>query len=242
MTRSTQRSGVRPAPLLVRSVRAATSDLYYNSWRFVAANALVGALLIAILLAAVATPLALVLLVVVAVPAAGMMRMATALVRDGHTDFGELWAVARRPWTVLALAAAQLAATAVLTGDIALGVAWGTPLGTFLAVSAIYGLVLGWAMAVVAWPLLMDPTRDAEPRLRVLRTAAVVLLAHPLRVGGFALVMAIVVALSTLTVMPVLTIALGWAWLVIAHHVLPLADRVERREPIDGDGTDAPRG
>ena len=222
-----------PPPPRVRGVlRQAVGDLYYNSWRFLGANFLLGALLIVIVLASVGSAWALVLLPLAAVPAAGMLRMATVLVRDGHSDFGDVMDVIRRPGMALAVGTAQAVLALVLVVDMRLGAAIGSFVGLLLTVSALYGLVIGWAYASVAWPLLVDPERDDEPIAGRLKLAGLVLVAHPIRVGGFLLLVGIVLATAAIAIAPFVTFAVALAWLVIARYVLPVADRIEGRKTL----------
>lgn len=210
-------------------MRGAVSDLYYNSWRFLAANVLIGAALLAILLGAVAWPGMLLLLPLVAVPTAGLMRMSTRLVRDGHTDFDDFLAVVRRPATSLVLGVAQCAVLAVLAIDVAVGASIGSFLGSLLQVSALYGLVILWAFASAGWPLVLDPVRDGDPLRARLRLAVVMLVAHPVRVGAVLLGSGVVVAVAALVIAPLVTFALALVWLGLARFVLPVADRLEGR-------------
>ena len=231
MSRAEERA--LPPPPRVRGVlRQAVGDLYYNSWRFLGANVLLGAVLIVIVLASVGSAWALVLLPLAALPAAGMLRMATVLVRDGHCDFGDVLDVIRRPWMSLAVGSAQALLGLVLIVDLRLGAAIGSSIGLVLTVSALYGLVIGWAYASVAWPLLVDPERDREPIAGRLKLAGLVLVAHPIRVGGFLLLVGIVLATAAVAIAPFVTFAVALAWLVIARYVLPVADRIEGRRTL----------
>lgn len=63
-----------------------------------------------------------------------------------------------------------------------------------------------------------------------LRLAAVVLLAHPIRVGGYLLLVGLVLTLSAIAIAPFLTFTVALAWPAIAHFVLPVADRIEGRQ------------
>ncbi|MGH2428332.1 MAG: hypothetical protein ACRDGV_05520 [Candidatus Limnocylindria bacterium] len=231
MSRAEPRS-VPPPPRLWRVLREAASDFYFNSWRFLGANILLGMLVVTFLLASLATPWGLLLAVLLVLPAAGTMRMATRLIRDFHTDLGDFVEVVRRPWPVLGIGLAQLAVTVVLVGDILIAGAWGTWPGTFLLVGAMYGLVVLWAVAVVAWPLLLDPERDGEGVRTRLRLALVILLTHPVRTGGFTLLMGALLLASALLIAPLITFAVGVIWLAIARWVLPVADRVEGRRTV----------
>jgi hypothetical protein len=227
---------IPPPPRVRHVLRQAVGDLYYNSWRFLGANVLLGTLLIVIVLASVGSAWALVLLPLAAVPAAGMLRMATVLVRDGHCDFGDLLDVIRRPWMPLAVGMAQALVALVLVVDMRLGAAIGSSVGLVLTVSALYGLVIGWAYASVAWPLLVDPERDGEPIAGRLKLAGLVLVAHPIRVGGFLVLVGIVLATAALAIAPFVTFAAALAWLVIARYVLPVADRIEGRRTLSVEG------
>lgn len=187
-----------------------------------------------LLLWAVASNLIAVVGVVALVPlAAGCMRMATVLVRDGHTDFGEFVAALRRPWLPLLLGVAQLIVVAVFVVDFMLGAAWGGAIGGVLAISAVYGLAITWAYAVVAWPIVLDPVRREVPIGRRLRLAALLLVAHPLRMGGFALLVGGLLVASTVAIAALVTVALAFACLLSARYVLPAADRLEGRATVD---------
>ena len=213
-------------------LREALSDFFYNSWRFLGANLLLGTLMVLVILAAVASPVALLAVLALVPVAAGMMRMATRLIRDGHTDFSDFTEVVRRPWRILALGALQLVVTAVLVADMSIAAAWQSWPGTFLVVSAGYGLLVLWAFALVAWPLLLDPERESDGVRKRLRLAFVVLLAYPMRIALFALLIGALLVFATLAIAPIITFAIGLAWLAIARYVLPIADRVEGRETL----------
>jgi hypothetical protein len=213
-------------------LREALSDFFYNSWRFLGANLLLGTLMVLVILAAVASPVALLAVLALVPVAAGMMRMATRLIRDGHTDFSDFTEVVRRPWRILALGALQLVVTAVLVADMSIAAAWQSWPGTFLVVSAGYGLLVLWAFALVAWPLLLDPERESDGVRKRLRLAFVVLLAYPMRIALFALLIGALLVFATVAIAPIITFAIGLAWLAIARYVLPIADRVEGRETL----------
>jgi uncharacterized membrane protein YesL len=212
-----------------RVLREATSDFYFNSWRFLGANVLIGALIVGILFASAWHPLGLLLGTLLVLPAIGTMRMATRLFRDFHTDLGDFAESVRRPWPLLGVGLVQLAVIVVLVGDILIAAAWRSWAGTLLLVGAGYGLLALWTYALVAWPLLLDPERDGEPLSARLRLAFIVILVHPVRIGLFGLLVGGVLAISTALVAPILTFAVGVAWLAIARYVLPVADRIEGR-------------
>lgn len=222
-----------PPPRLWRVLREAISDFYFNSWRFLGANVLIGALVIVVLLASAAHPVGLVLVVLLVLPTMGTMRMATRLVRDYHTDLGDFADAVRRPWPLLGVGLLQLAALVVLVGDILIAAAWRSWAGTLLLVGAGYGLLALWTYALVAWPLLLDPERDGDSVRARLRLALVVILVHPVRIGLFGLLIGGVLAVSTALVAPILTFSVGVAWLAIARFVLPVADRIEGRATME---------
>jgi hypothetical protein len=224
-----ERRELPPAPRAPRVLRQAVGDLYYNSWRFLGANMLVGLVLIVVVLAAVGSAWLLVLLPLASVPAAGTMRMATCLVRDGHADFSDFLDVVRRPVMALVVGYLQGVIVLILVVDLWIGSVVGEFLGMVLTLSAAYGLLILWAYAAAAWTLLLDPERDGDPISARLRLAGVALVAHPIRVGGYLLLVGLVLGLSALVIAPFLTFTLALAWLAIARFVLPVADRLEGR-------------
>ena len=228
MSRAEQRV-VPPSPRFGAVIRDAASDFYYNGWRFFGGNLVFGALLLAILWASLATPWLLLALALLALPAAGIMRMATQVERIGHTDFEDFTQVIRHPGRVLAIGGLQALLTVILVVDLLIGLSWGSWPGTLLFVSALYGIGVLWCYAVVAWPILLDPERDGEPTRPRLRLALVVLLVHPIRLAGLALLAGPLLVVATVLIAPILTFAVSLVWLAIAGYVLPLADRVEGR-------------
>ena len=225
-------------PRLRHVLREAVSDFYFHSWSFLGANVILGVLLLAVIVLSPILPLALLIAALLPLPAAGIMRMATRLLRDYRTDLGDFGDVLRRPWSVLGIGLAQLGLTVVLVGDALIAASWRSWPGTLLLIGAGYGLLALWTVALVAWPLLVDPERDGVPiRLR-LRLALVVILLHPARIGGFALLMGAIVVLSGVLVAPLLTFMVAMVWLAVARWVLPIADRVEGRETMVVEGAE----
>jgi uncharacterized membrane protein YesL len=227
--------GAAAPPRLRRALRRAAVDFYYNAWPFLGANVALGLVLLAAFYGSVLIGPWLLLLVAVAViPAAGTMRMATRLQRVGHTDLGDFAEVFHGRGRILLLGVAQLAIGVVLAIDIAVALAWGSWIGTILLVGAAYGIAVLWAVAVVAWPILLDPARDALPVRARLRLAFIVLLLEPRRVAGLAIAAGLVLAVSTVLIAPILTFSVAFVWLLLAGYALPLADGVEARlEPTE---------
>jgi hypothetical protein len=218
------------APTLGGALRNAASDLYFHAPRLVAANLVVGLLLLGLMLAALSIGwLAAPLVLLLAPPLAGLMRLATRIVREGHAVLSDFTPALRRPWRALLAGSVQLLVAVVLVGDLVIGSGAGGMGGAFLAVSAVYGLAAWWALAVVFWPLLLDPLRASEPLRAIVRLALLLLFAHPLRIGGVAVLLAVVLAVSLVFVAAILTVAPAFAWLLAAHYVLPAADRLEGR-------------
>jgi uncharacterized membrane protein YesL len=222
----------RPAaPGLGRALREAASDFYFNGWAFLVANVAVGGvLLLAVYASLYLGPWLLLLAAVAVVPAAGTMRMATRLHREGHADLGDFVEV-RHHGRILLLGLAELAIAVVLAVDIAIALSWGSWLAVILLVGAAYGAVVLWALSLVAWPILLDPARDGSPIRQRLRLALLVVFLNVRRVGGLALVSALLMAVSIFLVAPVLTVAVSYVWLLAAGVTLPLADEVEARLP-----------
>lgn len=210
-------------------MRQAAVDLYYNFAALIPANVIFGIGLILVIAAVATSPVGWIAVVALVPLAAGCMAQATSLVRDGHTDLGEFAAVVRRPWLVLGLGIVQFVAGAVLVVDLSVGAALGMPVGGVLVVSAVYGLAILWTYAVVAWPIVLDPSRRDEPLAARLRLAARLLVAHPLRVFGLAALVGIFLAVATIAIAAIVMFALALAWLVTARYVLAAADRLEGR-------------
>ena len=212
-------------------LRTAVEDLYYNGVRLVAANLVwgIGAVLTAFALAR--SPFGVIALLAMVPLTAGLMGMATALVRERSivmSDF--LRPVRARFWKILALGATQLALTIIAGFDLVLGLQLGGVVGIAMAVTALYtGLAL-WVLAWTIWPIVTDPERRDEPIRSCVRVGALLVLAHPIRLGLMALVVAVIAVASTILVAAIITFAAAYLALVAAHFVLPSADRLEGRE------------
>jgi hypothetical protein len=232
----------RPVPMpprLMGSLRASASDLLAHSWRLVVANLAWGVGLLLVLAATSVTPLAWLLTPLLALPTVGIYRIATCIVREepvsireGFAAWRSLGARALGVGTVLSGGAAVLV-TNLVTGLEARGL-----MGWSLATFAGWGLVTVGVLAAVVWPLLADPWRVDMGLRSVLRLAALLALAYPVRFGGLALVLLVIVAVSTLAVVAVLSLSIGFSALVASRYVLPAADRfvarLERVPAADG--------
>ena len=214
----------------------AADDFYYNSIRFLPANLIFGVGLLVVVGLLLVGPIGFLAAAILIPPTAGVTRMATYLTRERYLFFSEFWEPMRRhPVRVLGLGLAQLALVAVLLVDILIGAGMGNLFGTFLAVSAMYALAILWVYALIAWPLLLDPARENEPARAHLRLGALLLLAHPLRLGAMGAVLGAIALVSTVAIVAIATFVLSFLALAAAHYVLPAADRLEGRATLEVD-------
>ncbi len=224
----------RPAPLaapgLGTAIRAALSDGYYHSWRLVPANLLWAVVAMTVAVTVALFPPAIVVAPVLAVPTAGIFRIATRIVRGEAVSFWD----AVDAWRTNVLATLGLGAAAVLVGVVlsantVIGLGADSPLGWAMATLAAWGLVALWLLAWTAGPVLADPARAGQPIGGRLRLAALLVLAHPVRIGALGLVLAIFLVLSTIAIAALVTVSVSFAALVASQYVLPAADRLEER-------------
>jgi hypothetical protein len=221
----------RPPPGPLRALVLAAESFFDDFAIFSAGNLAFGGALLLVALAAQISLVGNLLAIPLAVPAAGVMRLATAAIRRGTPHFADLLEPYRRPGRVLGVAAAQVVMIALLLVDIALFGGSGGLAGSVLSMIALYALLVIAVLSVVAWPLLLDPEHDDWSVRATLRLAVVLLLARPLRIALLALVVGAIVVLSILVVVPILAFGLALAWLTAAHAVLPAADALEGRQP-----------
>lgn len=217
-------------PRLGAAFRAALSDYYFNSMRLVAANAIWGAGLVGIVVVGLAWPLgALVLLPLLALPAAGIFRMASRIVR-GEPDVGLgdiLWPYRRALRSTLLLGAASIGVLLVLATNLLVGIAQAAGPGWVVATLAAWGVVALWTGTLVAWPLVVDSARDGQPLGDRLRLAAGLLLVDPLRCGALAVVVALVSLVSIVLTAAILTVSISFVALLACRTVYPAADRLQ---------------
>jgi uncharacterized membrane protein YesL len=220
-----------PEPPSLRSaLRAALTDFYFHSWRLLPANVLWTAVLLILVGLAILMPPLLVLLPLAALPLAGIFRIATRIVRGRSVSFWDgmsAWRGEIRP--ALMLGAGLLVATTVLGFNLVTGILSDTLPGWAFATLAFWGLVGTWLFAWVAWPILLDPDRATQTVRERLRLAALLVLAHPVRVGALGLVLAVLLVVSTIAIVALVTVSVGFSALVASRYVLPAADRLEAR-------------
>ena len=228
---ATSASAALPAPPSLRgALRAAATDFYFHSWRLLPANVLWAFVSLILAGLAILMPPLFVLAPLAALPVAGIFRIATRIVRGESVSFWDglsAWRSELRP--SLALGTGLVVATLVLGFNLVSGVLADSLAGWAFATLAFWGLVGTWLFAWVAWPVLLDPARAAQPARDRLRLAALLLLAHPVRVGALGLVLAVLVVVSTVAVVALVTISIAFGALFAARYVLPAADRLEAR-------------
>jgi hypothetical protein len=220
-----------PEPPGLRSaLRAALTDFYFHSWRLLPANVLWTAVLLILVGLAILVPPLLVLLPLAALPLAGIFRIATRIVRGRSVSFWDgmsAWRGEIRP--ALLLGTGVLGATTVFGFNVVTGILSDTLPGWAFATLAFWGLVGTWLFAWVAWPILLDPERATQTVRERLRLAGLLVLAHPVRVGGLGLVLAVLLVVSTIAIVALVTVSVGFSALVASRYVLPAADRLEAR-------------
>jgi hypothetical protein len=229
-----ERRVIPPRPTLFRAIRVAAVDLYYNLIRLVAANVLWGAAILLIAFLASAGLLGFILLILLVPLTAGLMGMATELVRTRSlvlSDF--VAAIRKRFWTHLGIGVAQLVITLVAVTNLIVGSQTAGILGPILVVSAFYTLVALWILAVSTWPLLLDPVRAEDPVRRTVRVGATLILAHPVAMSALAAFLAAFFAISAVFAAAIVTVSGAFGLLVAAHFVLPAADRLEQRATLE---------
>jgi hypothetical protein len=222
----------RPAtPGIAAAFRAAAVDFYFQSIRLVPANLLWGAAFLGWLAVGVgAGPIpALVTAPLVAVPYVAAARLAALTVRGRDVVLSDIVS-AVRSYGLVALVAGAVAALAVaiLASNVILGANMGGVPGWILSTLATTGLIALWVYGVPFWVLLVDPEREEASPLARARIAALLAVAIPGRLSLLALLLAVLLLVSTVAFVALLTIAPTYALLVSARYTLPPADRLER--------------
>jgi hypothetical protein len=221
-------------PTLGRSLRAGASDLYFNSWRVVPVNLVLGVGLIgvAILWVQLGAVVAAVVASVLAWPIAGLFHLGSRATRGVGVSLGDaLVPVREAPWRLLGIGLGFSLAVLVLVTNLVAGLTTGGLGPWVMATLAGWGLVAVVSFGFAFWPIAVDPSRAGTPWRERARIAALLVLAHPGRVGALALVLTGVLALSTAAVALLLTVAPGFCALVACRFIVPAADRLEASLP-----------
>jgi hypothetical protein len=217
-------------PSLSRAVRLTLTDAYYHSWRLVPANLVWAASVVVVATLAWLVPIAILLLPLLALPTAGIFRLTTLIVRGESASFWDaIDAWRMQVGGTLALGVAGSIALVVLGGNTVAGLQSGTVLGWGLATLAAWGLVALSMLAWTVWPIVVDPARRDRPLRDRVRLAALLVLAHPVRIGFLAAVLTLFLAVSAVAIVALVSVSLALAALVSSHVVLPAADRLEVR-------------
>jgi len=212
------------------ALKAAAVDFYYGSIRLVPANVLWGVTLLALLAVAVGGgPLVpLVAAPLLAIPYAGVARLAALTVRGRDVVLSDLWRAYREFGLVaLGLGAILTIGSVLLGSNVIIGASQAGFVGWAFATLAGAGLIALWVLSFPLWLLLVDPERSDRRRRDRLRLALLLVLAAPGRTALLALVLALLLAISTVAFAALLTISIAYANLVAARYLLPLADRLE---------------
>jgi uncharacterized membrane protein YesL len=200
-------------------------------WPLLGANLVWSAVAVVVAATIIASPFGLVLVPVLSVPLAGLFRVATRIVRErggvGLDDALDGWRV--QAVRSLGVGGGFVAAWVILALNIVIGTGTGGLLGWAIAIVAAWTLVGTWLLFWTAWPLLTDPERENRSLRDLGRVAAILVLAEPVRIGILGLSVAILLILSTVAVVPLVTVSLAIAGLASSAVVLPAADRLESR-------------
>jgi len=227
---------VETTPLRVPTVRAAFraafTDFYYQSLRLVPANAVWGAVFLAVLAIAfwLSPVLALVAAPLLCLPLVGVARLAAQIVRGEDVVLSDV-ATAIRSLALPALATGMVVvlATVVLTANVVAGISGGGPIGWAFATLAAWGLATLWIVGLAFWPILADPARHAMPLAARARLAVLVVLAYPVRFASLAAGLALVTLVSAIAFAALLSVSVAFMALVASRVILPAADQLEAR-------------
>ena len=202
------------------SLRAALRDFYDQSWRLLLLNTALSAAAIAVVSAALYTPVALALVVVLGPLGAGLMHCAVTLVREDELRLRDALVGVGLHWRrglalgVIALAAAGLTVMASRFYTDAGTVAWP------LAALVLYLAVLFAVYQLTLWPLAVYERE--RPLERVLADAAIALVNRPGASVGLAVALLLVnLAGIVAAVIPFLTLTIAYSFLAAAHFALP---------------------
>ena len=150
--------------------------------------------------------------------------------RGDHASFRDAVAAFRDyAGPAILLGVASVAAGGVLGTNALVGLSQGEPVGWFIATLAVWGLVVSWCGAIVAWPLVVDPRSGRLPVARPPSPGGSLLLAHPGRFAALGIVIALIVVVSAILLAAILTISISFIALVACRYVYPTADRLEAR-------------
>ncbi|HET7676921.1 MAG TPA: hypothetical protein VFK38_03645 [Candidatus Limnocylindrales bacterium] len=212
-------------------------DFYFNSWRLVPANLVWAAFLALVVGVGLIWPVgALLVAPLLALPTVGLFRLAALIGRGHPVSFSDAL-VAWRRYGLPALESGAILTlmTTVLLVDLSVGLASPDPVGIAFATAAFWGWLASWAVGLVFWALLVDPEREGEGPRAAARLAALLVVAHPIRIGALLLVGALLLAASAVLLAALLTVSVAFVALAATRYVLPAADRLEGRATVRQD-------
>jgi len=213
-----------------RAIRQAAIDFYFNSLRFVPANAAWALGALVVLFVAVAWPPAIILAVLLAIPVVGLHRMAALLARGEATSLSDFVEGMRR-YGVAATGVSTGAAIVafVLTTNTIVGLGSGEPIGWFLGATALYGDIALAMFLVAAWPILVDPQRESASLRRRLRLAGLLVIGRPGRLFLLTAIVIVLLAVSIVILAGIVLVGVAYVSLLATRWVLPVADELEAR-------------
>ncbi len=220
------------APTLGSALRRGASDFYFNSWRVVPANLVwaAGLLLLLLLAGNGNSLLAVVLAPLLAFPTFGLFAMAGLIHRGNGVSTADSFRAWRTMWPRIVVLGVGLAGAATLfVTNVAVGILRQDVIGIAIATAAAWGLVAMVVLGVIVWPLAADPDRAQRPFREVVKLAALLALAFPIRFGALSLLLLVILAVSTVLFVALLTVGIAFAALLATRYVLPAADRFEAR-------------
>jgi hypothetical protein len=198
----------------------AAADLYHQSWRLVLLNVLLGTVVILIVLASIASPLALALVVLLGPAALTVMHCAVTLAQTEDLRLGEAVTGLRRHWR-RGLVLGLIVTLAVTLGAFAVPFyasvgRWAWP----LAALSVYVLIVFALIQLALWPLAVF--EEAQPLRAVLSDAVYVVGRRPLGFAGLGVALLLVNAIGVAAaILPFLTLTIAYSFLVSAHFALP---------------------
>jgi hypothetical protein len=198
----------------------AAVDLYHQSWRLVLLNVMLGAVVLLVVLASIASPLALALVVLIGPAAVAVMHCAVTLAQTEDLRLAEAITGLRRHWR-RGLVLGLLVAVAVVLGARAIPFyasagRWGWP----LAALSVYVLLVFFVVQLALWPLAVFEA--GRPLRELAREAVLNVLRRPLGFAGLGLALLIVNAAGiAAAILPFLSLTITYSFLVSAHYALP---------------------
>lgn len=202
------------------AMRQALSDFYGHSLRLLVLNTLLSAVVLAILVTALWSPIALLLVLFVGPLAAALMHCAVTLAQTDELEFADAARGLRLYWRRGFVLVALVGAAVGLTW---LAIRFWAGVGTLAWPLSMLALYLGLLFCVYQlslWPLAVYE-RDRS-MLQVLGDAALALLRRPGPYVGLGVSLFLVNVMGFIAaVLPLLTLTIAYSFLAAAHFALP---------------------